>query len=71
MHHKLPLLHDLPQRSLIVNHSPLVNELDLLVLLLHLRPEGISFYVANSLAQNHGAGEWSYSLGIVDELECY
>ena len=71
MHHKLPLLDNLPKQSLIVNHSPLVNELYLLILLLYLSPKGNSFYVANSLAQNHGASERRYSLGIVDEFECY
>ena len=71
MHHKLPLLDNLPERSLIVNHSALVNELNLLVLLLYLCPEGFSFDVANGLAQNHEAGERCYSLSIVDEFECY
>lgn len=71
MHHKLPLLDDLSQRSLIVNHSTLVNELDLLVLLLHLCSEGNSLHVTDGLTQNHGAGQWCYSLSVVDEFECY
>ena len=71
MHHKLPLLDNRPERSVIVNHSSLVNELDLLVLLLYLCPEGRSFDVADGLTQNHVAGERRYSLGVVDEFECY